>query len=387
MISQTSVCVGDLVLSKSVRCSAPTADEGSFFVGVHHLDSDDHHLRRWATTTTEQLPPTFRFRFERGDFLFPTRRPALRKGAIAPVPGLTGEKILVLTGKPNGPLKEALLPYLLGSTQVKDWAQKRAIGSVTPHFRWGDLASCPVVLPPMKEQGRLVALFQRLDDYAESLRHLSVRGAASRDALAHAIFGSLECDSTLGAAIDQLYSGGTPSRRRAEFWNGSVPWLSPKDMKTREILSTADCLTDAALEERRVRLVPRNTLFVVVRGMILAHTFPVCLAGVEMAFNQDVKALMFPTNVSARFAQAWLSWLSPRILAAVSETSHGTKRLETDVLLKQPWPTIEFSEQEEMVEKLHGVEQLVAAAAKRRTQVLDLLWAMVGERLPAGGLT
>ena len=36
--------------------------------------------------------------------------------------------------------------------------------------------------------------------------------------------------TSLGDVVDFL-SGGTPSKENATFWNGSVPWVSAKDMK------------------------------------------------------------------------------------------------------------------------------------------------------------
>src|SRR5512138_158157 len=70
------------------------------------------------------------------------------------------------------------------------------------------------------------------------------------------------------------FSGGTPSKAVRQYWDGPIPWVSPKDMKAFELHDVTDHVSDAAAEHG-TRVVPANTIFVVVRGMILAHTFPV----------------------------------------------------------------------------------------------------------------
>ena len=91
--------------------------------------------------------------------------------------------------------------------------------------------------------------------------------------------------------ICTLLSGGTPSKQKPEYWTGSIPWVSPKDMKRPRLAGVADHISEAALEDGS-KLAPTGSVFVVIRGMILAKDVPVALAGVPMAFNQDMKAII-----------------------------------------------------------------------------------------------
>src|SRR5262245_20635139 len=85
------------------------------------------------------------------------------------------------------------------------------------------------------------------------------------------------------AQVAELASGGTPSKGRADYWEGSIPWVSPKDLKVHRLYDAEDHISEAGLEAGS-RRVPAGTLFVVVRGMILAKDLPVALAMVPMAF-------------------------------------------------------------------------------------------------------
>lgn len=102
---------------------------------------------------------------------------------------------------------------------------------------------------------------------------------------------------------------------------------------------------------RGSRLVPENTVLVVVRGMSLAKEFRISITGREVAFNQDLKALKCDKGVDPKFLFYALLACRERIRDLASEASHGTKRLETEVLSEFRIP----------VPKAVDVQQRVAA--------------------------
>jgi type I restriction enzyme, S subunit len=87
------------------------------------------------------------------------------------------------------------------------------------------------------------------------------------------------------------HSGGTPSKDNPGYWAGSIPWLTPKDMKSFDVENTSDYLTARGVVKGST-LAPVTSTYIVVRGMILAHTFPVSQMPEAAAFNQDVKAVV-----------------------------------------------------------------------------------------------
>src|SRR5450432_1724043 len=98
-------------------------------------------------------------------------------------------------------------------------------------------------------------------------------------------------------------------------------------MKTFDLVATSDGLTRAGLQYGSKEM-PAKTVFIVVRGMILAHTFPVCITSVPMAFNQDVKAIVASPDVEPRFLAYWLSSHSNDLLKITTTATHGTKRFD-----------------------------------------------------------
>ena len=91
------------------------------------------------------------------------------------------------------------------------------------------------------------------------------------------------------ALIGDSYGGGTPSKGNADFWSGQIPWVSPKDMKTDRIADAEDHISKEAIENSAAKLIPPGAVLMVVRGMILAHSFPTALSCVPLAINQDMK--------------------------------------------------------------------------------------------------
>ena len=100
-------------------------------------------------------------------------------------------------------------------------------------------------------------------------------------------------------------SGGTPKMSNETYWGGDIPWVSPKDMKRPRLKDSLVHVTKEALGNG-AKLAPQKSILLVVRGMILAHSFPVARAERSMAFNQDIKALVTHDSVDSNFLLWWL---------------------------------------------------------------------------------
>lgn len=145
-------------------------------------------------------------------------------------------------------------------------------------------------------------------------------------------------------------SGGmTPSKDKPEYWEGDIPWVSPKDMKRFEIGDSADHVTQKALDETALRLHSPDSVLVVVRGMILAHTFPVALTTAPVTINQDMKALRTTGRISPKYLAWMLRGLQSLMLSLTEESAHGTKALRTDQWANQHVPVPSPEEQVELV--------------------------------------
>ena len=76
-------------------------------------------------------------------------------------------------------------------------------------------------------------------------------------------------------------------------------------MKWFDLKTTTDYLTPDGVAAGS-KLAPQSVTYIVVRGMILAHTFPVSQMSAPAAFNQDVKAVDPGPDIIPRYLAYWL---------------------------------------------------------------------------------
>ncbi len=199
--------------------------------------------------------------------------------------------------------------------------------------------------------------------------------------------------SKLGYEV-RFFGGGTPSKEEPDYWDGgAIPWVSPKDMKALVLHGAEDHITERALHESAVKMIEPNAVLVVVRGMILAKTFPVALNAVAVTLNQDMKAL----RCGARIIPSFLAWQlrarNKEIDAIVETAAHGTKALRTDLFsaFRLVLPPIE--EQQAIVARIDDVvsqtegriERLMASVEKIREYRQAFIAAAINGRSGAGG--
>jgi hypothetical protein len=129
-----------------------------------------------------------------------------------------------------------------------------------------------------------------------------------------------------------LTSGATPDTGRAEYWDGEIPWVSPKDMKCDEIEDAQDHVSELALSQSSLRLIEPGALLIVVRGMVLAHSFPTAITTAPVTINQDMKALRCQGLLTPDYLRDFLRGHEEHVVSLADSSAHGTRKLETDVL-------------------------------------------------------
>lgn len=162
----------------------------------------------------------------------------------------------------------------------------------------------------------------------------------------------------------RLVGGHTPSTTNLAYWDGAIPWFSPKDMKSDELEDSIDHVTDAAVFETGLSIIEPGTTMIVVRGMILAHTFPVCVTKVQGTLNQDMKALVPDETLDKLYLPWLLRGVASLFLSLTDQSGHGTMALRTDRFMSERLPIPPLDEQLEIVAHLEAerlrIDQLLA---------------------------
>jgi type I restriction enzyme S subunit len=174
------------------------------------------------------------------------------------------------------------------------------------------------------------------------------------------------------AEVAELSSGGTPSKQRPDFWAGSIPWASPKDLKRPRLHDVEDHISQAGLEAGS-RLAPAGAVFIVVRGMILSRDVPVALAMVPMAFNQDMKAIVSGPRLHSEYLLNALTAYKWSLFHEIGSAAHGTRRISTSAIEKFLVPLPPLSEQERIAATLLTVDEKIQREEDRRMAIGSLL--------------
>ncbi|VAW84686.1 Type I restriction-modification system, specificity subunit S, partial [hydrothermal vent metagenome] len=181
-------------------------------------------------------------------------------------------------------------------------------------------------------------------------------------------------------------SGGTPSKQRPEFWGGDYPWISGKDLKTHYLKNSIDKLSSSGFFV--AKKAPKGATLILVRGMTLLKDFPVGYATKEMAYNQDVKALLPANKVNPLFLSYLLLANKNKIRQLVSIAGHGTGRIDTNTLKEFPVNLPPTTEQTKIATILFTYDKAIETVEKlinnSRTQKKSLMQQLLTgkKRLP-----
>lgn len=169
-----------------------------------------------------------------------------------------------------------------------------------------------ITLPLLKEQKCIADILWALDDKIELNRRINANLEEQAQALFKSWFVDFEpfhdgpfVDSELGKIpqgwkegnytdIVEIRGGGTPKTDMQEYWNGNIPFFSPKDVGAGcFILDTEKHITAKGLENCNSSLFQPNTVFITARGTV----GKVVMSGTEMAMNQTNYALLGKQNI------------------------------------------------------------------------------------------
>jgi type I restriction enzyme M protein len=332
------VTFGEVVQNVNETEREPQAVGIERFIGLEHLEPGSLHIREWGNVADGT---TFNRRCRPGQVLFGKRRAYQRKVAVAEFDAVVSGDIYVLAPK-DGRLLPELLPFICLSERFFQHAVGTSAGSLSPRTNWSSLAQFAFDLPPLDQQRRLACIFTAIDEVIETHLQFKLELDKALAVSRHTHFSNAEKKMRLKDAGSWM-SGNTPSRSRGDYWGGDFPWVSPKDMKIPQLCDSEEHLTESGMRES-TRIGSEN-LLIVIRGMILAHSFPVAITKREVAFNQDMKAFVPSEKFDVNYLYEWFKWATPEIIGRVSDSSHGTKRIVMDNLLQMEVPIFDLKEQ------------------------------------------
>ena len=156
-------------------------------------------------------------------------------------------------------------------------------------------------------------------------------------------------------SLGRWSGGGTPSKSNPTFWSGgTIPWVSPKDMKLARISDAEDHITPEAVARSATSLIKAGAVVLVVRSGILQHSLPVAVTDVDVALNQDLKALQPSAGVDATYVAWALRAHAQAILRLCTKAGTTVQSIEMPALLDYEIPLPSAERQREVVETVEA---------------------------------
>lgn len=152
-------------------------------------------------------------------------------------------------------------------------------------------------------------------------------------------------------SITKWTSGGTPSKKNKDFWDGRIPWISARNLKSNFVYSSDITISELGLNNGS-RLAPVKSILLLVRGSGLFNDIPIGLVEKEVAFNQDLKCIQADSEtVLPEYIFYWLLGSKQLLRSILEVTGIGAGKFDTKLLqnLEIPLPSIE---EQELIVKL-----------------------------------
>lgn len=246
---------------------------------------------QYIDLNTEKLPSRAKRKVRKNSIVYSTVRPnQLHYGIIKSQP----ENFLVSTGFTVIDVNEAkadadYIFYYLTQRDIVEHLQ--AIGeqstSAYPSIKASDIEDLVLFLPPLEEQKKIVEILNAITNRISNNTAINNNLEQQATTMFRRFYDSSNNTVPFTSMI-RVLGGGTPKTGEPSFWNGTIPFFTPKDVGSPYSFNTEKTITEEGLNHCNSRLYPQNTVFVTARGTV----GKVSMAGLPMAMNQSCYALV-----------------------------------------------------------------------------------------------
>lgn len=249
-----------------------------------------------------------------------------------------------------------------------------AVGSSQKVLSLKALRNVALPIPPLSEQKKIAEILSTWDKSIETSEKLLSNAEAQKRALMQQMLSgkrrlrgrASRWDKARLGDLGKWSGGGTPSKSNPVFWErGDVPWVSPKDMKSKKILDTEDHVTEAAVHQSAVSTYPSGSILIVTRSGILRREVPVAITMREVAVNQDIKALPPTPSISMEYLANVLWADNKRLLVECVKDGTTVESIDTSALMRFEILLPPLEEQIEIASMMSLLDEIIKAYEAR----------------------
>lgn len=178
--------------------------------------------------------------------------------------------------------------------------------------------------------------------------------------------------------ISTISSGGTPSRTRADYWNGDIPWITTSEVDFSRIEFAEQFISNEGLQNSAAKLFPPGTLLLALYGQGKTRG-KVGVLGIAAATNQACAAIEIKRDVSP---DSLLHFLTSRYDAIRGMSNGGSQdNLNSGIVKSILVPVPSSAEQRAIAAALSDIDALIAGLEKLIAKKRDLKQAAMQQLL------
>jgi type I restriction enzyme S subunit len=322
--------------------------------------------------------------FAEGDVVFAKITPCMENGKSAIARGLKNKIGFGTTEfhvlRPGPLVLAEWLHLFVRQGNFREEAKKNMHGAAGQQRVPVDfLKEADIPVPPLPEQRRIVARIEELTQRTEEARKLRQEAIASISAeffhVRRKIFEKLsaECPTKHLSECGEVIGGGTPSKQCNDYWDGDIPWISAKDMKSFELKDSGLKITSKGLTESSAKMIPKNSVLFVVRGSILYRYVPVAVNTMPCTINQDLKAIVPHSGIDAIFLAHMLWGANDKLQDMVEEAGNTAGKLPTPSWASFEVPIPDPTTQEAVIEELGAFQEKLIELGQLQAETAEEL--------------
>lgn len=266
--------------------------------------------------------------------------------------------------------KDSVLLYFLAEYLEKIDYRAYNTGSAQPKLNRAVCEKIPVILPPLPEQNRIVAVLETWDQAIEKLkRKIEVKKEIKKGLMQELLTGKTRLSGYTDSwtevklgSLGNLISGGTPSKLQDEYWAGEIPWISSSDLRENDIkfVNIHRYITLDAVRKSATNVVPQNSVVIVSR----VGVGKVIVSKQEMCTSQDFQSLVVHKSKADPYFLAYLLMLELQKLLLRNQGTSIKGFLKKDLenlIIKIPM----INEQEEIASFLNTFSEEIEILQKK----------------------
>ena len=181
--------------------------------------------------------------------------------------------------------------------------------------------------------------------------------------------------------VFRTYAGGTPSKlNKANYENGSIPWIRSGEVCQKYITSSESCISEKGLRNSSAKYYPINTVLVAMYGATAAQCG---ILKFEATSNQAVCGILPHEDFSPEFVYAFFTYIKDDLAAQAQ--GGAQPNISQEKIKKVLFPCISLSEQQAIVSRLDSafaqIDLLKANAEKQLEEARKLFQAELTEAM------